>query len=103
MEQKISENTEIKLDLKTIGTILGFTVALVSMYFALKSDIAKAMELPAPEISKIEWTYKDDLIRSNISNTNEKVEGLEKSVSQSRSVMQLGLLHIVSSIFTYLI
>lgn len=82
MAQKISENTEIKLDLKTIGTILGFTVALVSMYFALKSDIAKAMELPAPEISKIEWTYKDDLIRSNISNTNEKVEGLEKSVDE---------------------
>jgi hypothetical protein len=40
------------------------------------------MELPAPEISKIEWTYKDDLIRSNISNTNEKVEGLEKSVDE---------------------
>lgn len=82
MAQKLSENTEIKLDLKTIGTILGFTIALVSMYFALKTDIAKAMELPAPEISKIEWTYKDDLIRSNISNTNEKVEGLEKSVDE---------------------
>lgn len=82
MAQKIGEETEIKVDLKTIGMIIGFTVSLVSMYFALKSDIAEAKELPVPEVSKIEFSYKDEITRNNIINTNEKVEGLEKSVGE---------------------
>jgi septal ring factor EnvC (AmiA/AmiB activator) len=82
MAQKLSEETEVKLDLKTIGIIVGGAISLASMYFALKSDIAMAKELPEPEVSKIEWSYKDELVRSEISNTNEKVEGLEKSVGE---------------------
>ena len=77
---KISEDTNVTLDLKTISMIVGFTVSISSMYFVLKSDIARAMEEPKPEVSKIEWSYKDELVRSEISNTNEKVLGLEKSV-----------------------
>ena len=42
MAQKIGEETEIKVDLKTIGMIVGFTISLVSMYFALKTAIAEA-------------------------------------------------------------
>ena len=57
MAQKIGEETEIKVDLKTIGMIVGFTISLVSMYFALKTDIAEAKELPTPEVSKIEFSY----------------------------------------------
>ncbi|MBN88336.1 hypothetical protein CMO95_01920 [Candidatus Woesearchaeota archaeon] len=82
MAQKIGEETEIKVDLKTIGMIVGFTISLVSMYFALKTDIAEAKELPAPEVSKIEFSYKDEITRNSIINTNEKVEGLEKSVGE---------------------
>jgi len=82
MTQKISEDTNVTLDLKTIGLIVGGVVSLTSMYFVLKSDIALAMEKPEPEVSKIEWSYKDELVRSEISNTNEKVLGLEKSVEE---------------------
>lgn len=82
MAQKISEETEVRLDLKTIGIIVGGVISLTSMYFVLKSDIALAMERPEPEVSKIEWSYKDDLVRSEISSTNEKVQGLEKSVEE---------------------
>ena len=64
MAQKIGEETEIKVDLKTIGMIVGFTISLVSMYFALKTDIAEAKELPAPEVSKIEFSYKDEITRN---------------------------------------
>lgn len=85
MAKVLNEETQVKLDLKTIGIIVGGAVSLASMYFALKSDIAIAMEKPEPEVSKIEWTYKDELIRSNISNTNEKVEGLEKSVEEIKN------------------
>ena len=79
---KISEDTNVTLDLKTISMIVGFTVSISSMYFVLKSDIVRAMEEPKPEVSKIEWSYKDELVRSEISNTNEKVLGLEKSVGE---------------------
>ena len=79
---KISEDTNVTLDLKTISLIIGFTVSISSMYFVLKADIARAMEEPKPEVSKIEWSYKDELVRSEISNTNEKVQGLEKSVGE---------------------
>jgi hypothetical protein len=79
---KISEDTNVTLDLKTISMIVGFTISISSMYFVLKSDIARAMEEPKPEVSKIEWSYKDELVRSEISNTNEKVLGLEKSVGE---------------------
>ena len=79
---KISEDTNVTLDLKTISMIVGFTISISSMYFVLKSDIARAMEEPKPEVSKIEWSYKDELVRSEISNTNEKVQGLEKSVGE---------------------
>ena len=74
---KIGEDTNVTLDLKTIGIIVGGAISLASMYFALKSDIAVAKELPKPEVSKIEWSYKDELVRSEISNTNETVEGLD--------------------------
>ena len=58
MAQEIGEQTKVTLDLKTIGTIVGFTIALATTYFTLKSDIAIAMEMPEPEISSVEFKYK---------------------------------------------
>ena len=66
MAQQIGEDTKVTLDLKTIGMIVGFTISLCSMYFVLQADIAKAMELPAPEVTKTEFTYKDQIIRDAI-------------------------------------
>ena len=54
MAQEIGEQTKVTLDLKTIGTIVGFTIALATTYFTLKSEISLAMELPKPEISSEE-------------------------------------------------
>ena len=45
MAQEIGEQTKVTLDLKTIGTIVGFTIALATTYFTLKADIAIAMEI----------------------------------------------------------
>tara|TARA_R100000742_G_C4277416_1_gene99265 strand:+ start:545 stop:850 length:306 start_codon:yes stop_codon:yes gene_type:complete len=70
MATEVSENTQLTLDVKTIGLIIGFTVSLATTYFTLKSDIAIAMNEPKPEVSSIEFQYKDELVRSTI----EKVE-----------------------------
>tara|TARA_R110001606_G_scaffold37436_2_gene105960 strand:+ start:436 stop:723 length:288 start_codon:yes stop_codon:yes gene_type:complete len=71
---QIGENTKVTLDLKTIGIIVGFTISLATTYFTLKSDIAIAMTEPKPEISKIEFDMKDELIRQTIMDTQDDVE-----------------------------
>jgi len=74
MAQQLGESTKVTLDLKTIGMIVGFTVSLSSMYFILKSDIARAMELPEPVIERVEYDLKDELVRQAIIDTQEDVE-----------------------------
>ena len=76
MTKEIGEGTKVTLDLKTIGMIVGFAVSLSSMYFVLKSDIARAMELPEPVIERVEYDLKDELIRQTIMDTQEDVESL---------------------------
>ena len=76
MAQQIGESTKVTLDLKTIGMIVGFAVSLSSMYFVLKADIARAMELPEPVIERVEYDLKDELIRQTIMDTQEDVESL---------------------------
>ena len=74
MSNKISENTELTLDLKTLAIIVTFIVTVVGMWFALQKDIDLAKELPRPEVSRTEYDLKDQLIRETIMNTQEKVE-----------------------------
>lgn len=74
MANKLSENTELTLDLKTLVIIVSFVVTAVGMWFALQADIQLAKELPEPEVSRTEYDLKDQLIRETIMNTQEKVE-----------------------------
>jgi len=82
MATKIGENTNITLDLKTIGMIIGFTVTIASMYFVMQADIAEAKELPKPEISKLEYELKDELIRATIMDTQEDVEEIKETIKK---------------------
>jgi hypothetical protein len=74
MSNKISENTELTLDLKTLVIIVSFVVTVVGMWFALQKDIDLAKELPKPEVGRTEYDLKDQLIRETIMNTQDKVE-----------------------------
>lgn len=74
MAQEINENTQITLDLKTIGLIIAGVLSLAGMWFALQKDIEEAKQLPAPEISRTEYDLKDELIRETIMNTQKKVD-----------------------------
>ena len=82
MANEISEKTKITLDLKTIGLIIGMVISLSSMYFIMQSDIALAKELPKPEISKMEFDMKDELIRQTIMDTQEDVEEIKETLSK---------------------
>lgn len=71
---KISESTEVTLDLKTIIMVVGGVVSLVAMYFALQKEIEVAKDLPEPTITRAEYDLKDQLIRETIMNTKQKVD-----------------------------
>ena len=79
---QIGEETKVTLDLKTIGMIVGFTITLASMYFVMQADIAKAMELPAPVIDRVEYDLKDELIRQTIMDTQEDVEEIKETIDK---------------------
>jgi Mg2+ and Co2+ transporter CorA len=71
---KVSENTELTLDLKTIGIIVAGAISLAGMYFTLNAEIELAKELPKPELTRTEYDLKDQLIRETIENTASQVQ-----------------------------
>ena len=76
MAQQIGEDTKVTLDLKTIGIGVAGLAALIGMWFALQADIAEAKELPVPldpEITRMEFDMKDQLVRQTIMTTQEDV------------------------------
>ena len=83
MATEVSEKTQVTLDLKTIGIIVAFTISLCSMYFVLQADIALAMEKPEPEVTAIEFTYKDQIIRDAIMTTQEDVKEMKETLDQA--------------------
>ena len=82
MAKQIGESTKITVDLKTIGMIVGFTITIASLYFVMQADIAEAKELPKPEISKLEYELKDELIRNTIMDTQDDVEEIKETIKK---------------------
>jgi len=74
MAKEIGENTQVTLDLKTIGIIIFFVATVVGMWFAIQNDIQEAKELPEPAVSRTEYDLKDKLVRETIMNTQQKVD-----------------------------
>ena len=79
---QISEETKVTLDLKTIGMIVAFVITLAGMWFTLQADIAQAKELPAPDIDRVEYDLKDELIRQTIMDTQEDVEEIKETIDK---------------------
>jgi copper chaperone CopZ len=82
MAKQLGEDTKVTLDLKTIGLIIGGAVSLATLYFTLQSDIARAMELPAPVIDRVEYDLKDELIRQTIMDTQDDVEEIKETIDK---------------------
>jgi len=82
MANKISEDTQVILDLKTISIIVVGAISRASVYFTLQSDIELAKELPKPPIDRTEYDLKDQLVRETIININEKVDNNSKKLDK---------------------
>ena len=82
---KLDEGTQITLDLKTIGIILFFVATVIGMWFTLQADIREAAELPIPpdpEVSRMEFDMKDQMIRNTILNTQGDVSEIKEDLKR---------------------
>ena len=85
MAQQIGEDTKVTLDLKTLGVVAAGIGTVVAMWFALQSDIAEAKELPLPsepEITRMEFDMKDQLVRQTIMTTQEDVTEIKGDIKR---------------------
>ena len=85
MAKELNEDTSFKVSIKTLIGI-GFGIAtVVGMWFALQADIAEAKELPIapdPEVTRMEFDMKDQMIRQTIITTQEDVKEIKKSIEK---------------------
>ena len=85
MAKQIGEDTKVTFDLKTIGIGVAGLAALIGMWFTLQADIAEAKELPEPadpEITRMEFDMKDQLVRQTIMSTQEDVAEIKDDLDR---------------------
>ena len=85
MAKELNEDTTLKLSLKTLGGIAFLIATLIGMWFTLQADIAEAKELPEPpdpEVTRMEYDMKDQLIRQTIMTTQEDVKEIKETLEK---------------------
>ena len=85
MTKELNEDTSFKVSLKTLGGIAVLIFTLVGMWFTLQAYIAEAKELPAPpapEVTRMEFDMKDQMIRNTILDTQKDVEEIKKTLEK---------------------
>ena len=76
---KVSENTSVQLDLKTVVAIISITASFVGMYYTLQADIEEAKSLPPIEVTRLEYELKEEWNENMIMQLKEAVEVLEET------------------------
>ena len=85
MAKELNEDTGFHVSIKTLGGIGVGIATVISMWFALQADIAEAKELPtppAPEITRMEFDMKDQMIRQTILTTQSDIEEMKKTLEK---------------------
>tara|TARA_R100000742_G_C4279084_1_gene102872 strand:- start:3421 stop:3711 length:291 start_codon:yes stop_codon:yes gene_type:complete len=83
--KELSENTSFTVSLQTLGGIAAAIATVIGMWFALQADIAEAKELPVPpppDVTRMEYDMKDQLIRQTIMTTQEDVKELKEDMKR---------------------
>ena len=90
MATKIGEDTQVQLDLKTIGMIVGGVIALASMWFTLQGDIKELQSQVAPEefVKKMEFNLKDELIRTTIIQIDKSTKDLKEDIEDNKTAIK---------------
>ena len=85
MAKELNEDTGFNVSIKSLIAI-GFAMAtLISMWFMLQADIAEARELPEPlppDVTRMEFDMKDQMIRNTIMTTQSDVEEIKETLEK---------------------
>tara|TARA_B100000925_G_C21832851_1_gene397934 strand:+ start:267 stop:551 length:285 start_codon:yes stop_codon:yes gene_type:complete len=76
MAKELNEDTGFTVSIKTLAGIGAALATVIGMWFTLQADIAEAKELPLPpdpEITRMEFDMKDQLVRQTIMSTQSDV------------------------------
>ena len=83
MTKELNEDTGFVLSIKTL---IGIAIASVAgMWFTLQADIDEAKTLPAPpdpEVTRMEFDMKDQMIRNTIMDTQKDVQEIKATLEK---------------------
>ena len=85
MAKELNEDTGFQVSIKTLVGIGAAMATVISMWFMLQSDIAEARELPTPpdpEVTRMEFDMKDQMIRQTILTTQEDVKEIKVTLEK---------------------
>ena len=84
MAKELNENTGFTISIKTLIAIGVGLSTLIGMWFTLQADIAEAKELPVstPEVTRMEFDMKDQMIRNTIMTTQKDVEEIKVTLEK---------------------
>ena len=85
MTKELNEDSGFKISIKTLGGIATLIAVMVGMWYTLQADISEAKELPVappPDVTRMEFDMKDQMIRQTIITTQEDVKEIKKSIEK---------------------
>lgn len=85
MGKELNEDSGFKVSIKTLIGIGAAMATVISMWFMLQADIEEAKALPeppAPDVTRMEFDMKDQMIRNTIMTTQKDVEEIKKSMEK---------------------
>jgi hypothetical protein len=85
MTKELNEETSFKISIKTLAGIAALIFTLVGMWFTLQAEIQEAKELPSPpdpEVTRMEFDMKDQMIRNTIMDTKKDVEEIKETLEK---------------------
>ena len=85
MTKELNEDSGFKVSIKTLIGIGAAMATVISMWFMLQADIAEARTLPEPadpEVTRMEFDMKDQMIRQTIMTTQEDVKEIKVTLEK---------------------
>jgi hypothetical protein len=85
MAKELNEDTCFKVSIKSLIGRGAAMATVIRMWCVLQSEIAEAKELPVPpppDVTRMEFDMKDQLIRQTIMSTQTTVDKLEENMKR---------------------
>ena len=82
MPKELNENTGFTISIKTLVAIGAAISTIIGMWFMLQADITEARNLPEPDVTRMEFDMKDQMIRQTILTTQEDVTEIKGDIKR---------------------